>query len=286
MRFRVAGKQLGSTANNLMNKRLVQEQFGASAAAYATSEIHAKGASLRRLVELVQPKEEWRTLDIATGAGHTAINFAPKVEKIMAIDVTYPMLTAAAELSLNRNIDNLLFSMADALNLPFCDGCFDLVTCRIAAHHFSDVNKFLIESARVLKEAGILAVVDNIVPGGRGPNKSARQLRDAGRFINAFEKLHDPSHIRCLSLEEWQESFYLSGFRITHQELLRKVINLRPWAERMNVGPNDLTRLEVMLRQAPAEAAEFLAPKLDKLIISFELTEVIMVGVLDHSAAH
>jgi hypothetical protein len=144
----------------------------------------------------------------------------------------------------------------------------------------------LIESARVLKNAGILAVVDNIVPGGRGISKSDRQLRDAGRFINAFEKLHDPSHVRCMSFEEWQESFYLSGFRITHQESLRKVINLRSWAERMHVKSDDLTRLEVMLRQAPAEAAEFLAPKFDKWNISFELTEVLMIGVLNHPDVH
>ena len=39
-----------------MNKSLVQQQFGAHAAAYATSTVHAKGASLGRLVELVQPK--------------------------------------------------------------------------------------------------------------------------------------------------------------------------------------------------------------------------------------
>ncbi len=269
-----------------MNKRLVQEQFGASATAYATSEIHAKGASLGRLVELVQPKEEWHALDIATGPGHTAFKFAPMVEKIIAVDVTNPMLTTAAELSLERNVDNVVFSVADALNLPFCDGYFDLVTCRIAAHHFLDVDRFMIESARVLKDAGILAVVDNIVPGSRGLSKSDRQLQDAGRYINAFKKLRDPSHARCMSLEEWQECFYLSGFRITHQESLRSVIKLRPWAERMHVGSEGVTRLEVMLRQAPAVAAKFLAPKFDKGNISFELTEVIMIGVLDHPDIH
>ena len=43
-----------------MNKSLVQQQFGAHAAAYATSSVHAKGASLGRLVELVRPKPSWQ----------------------------------------------------------------------------------------------------------------------------------------------------------------------------------------------------------------------------------
>ena len=62
-----------------MTKDLVQQQFGAHAAAYATSTVHAKGASLGRLVELVKPQPQWQALDIATGAGHTAAAFAPHV---------------------------------------------------------------------------------------------------------------------------------------------------------------------------------------------------------------
>ena len=69
-----------------MTKTLVQQQFGAHAAAYATSAVHAKGASLGRLVELVQPKSDWRALDIATGAGHTAAAFAPHVAHVIASD--------------------------------------------------------------------------------------------------------------------------------------------------------------------------------------------------------
>ena len=61
-----------------MNKSLVQQQFGAHAAAYATSSVHAKGASLGRLVELVRPQPSWQALDVATGAGHTAAAFAPR----------------------------------------------------------------------------------------------------------------------------------------------------------------------------------------------------------------
>src|SRR4029079_14588612 len=82
-----------------MNKSLVQQQFGAHAAAYATSFAHAKGASLGRLVELVQPKPSWQALDIPTGAGHTAAAFAPHVARVIASDLTAEMLQEAAKLA-------------------------------------------------------------------------------------------------------------------------------------------------------------------------------------------
>ena len=75
-----------------MTKSLVQQQFGAHAAAYATSVVHAKGASLGRLVELVKPESHWQALDIATGAGHTAAAFAPHVARVIASDITDEML--------------------------------------------------------------------------------------------------------------------------------------------------------------------------------------------------
>ena len=82
-----------------MTKDLVQQQFGAHAAAYATSTVHAKGASLGRLVELVKPQPQWQALDIATGAGHTAAAFAPHVARVVASDLTEEMLEESAKLA-------------------------------------------------------------------------------------------------------------------------------------------------------------------------------------------
>ena len=46
-----------------------KSQFGKNAANYATSTVHAKGASLGRIVEMLAPHAGWRALDIATAAG-------------------------------------------------------------------------------------------------------------------------------------------------------------------------------------------------------------------------
>ena len=82
-----------------MTKSLAQQRFGKAAADYATSEVHAKGASLKRLIELTEPKSHWRVLDVATGAGHTALAFAPHVAKVTATDITEEMLAETRKLA-------------------------------------------------------------------------------------------------------------------------------------------------------------------------------------------
>ena len=110
-------------------KSFAQQRFGRAAADYATSEVHAKGASLKRLVELTEPKSHWRVLDVATGAGHTALAFAPHVAKVTATDITEEMLREARKLAASRGLTNVRTLHAKAEDLPFPDASFDLVGC-------------------------------------------------------------------------------------------------------------------------------------------------------------
>ncbi|MGB6908009.1 MAG: methyltransferase domain-containing protein, partial [Methyloceanibacter sp.] len=95
-------------------KSLAQQKFGAAAADYATSSVHAKGESLARLVELVAPEKGWRVLDVATGAGHTAFAFAPHVAKVTASDITDTMLAEAKKLAAARGLGNVKTIRAQA----------------------------------------------------------------------------------------------------------------------------------------------------------------------------
>ena len=109
-----------------MIRTLVQQQFGAHAAAYATSAVHAKGASLARVVELVAPEPHWHALDIATGAGHMALAFAPHVANVVASDITPEMLAETAKLAAAQGHANIEIAHADAGALPFADASFDI----------------------------------------------------------------------------------------------------------------------------------------------------------------
>ena len=146
-----------------MSKKVIRTQFGDQAKAYVNSTTHARGASLSRLVGLVMPQTSWQALDIATGAGHTAFAFAPYVKSVRATDITPQMLKQAGELARKQGHHNVIIEYADADNLPYENNAFDLVTSRIAPHHFENLNLFIRESVRVLKPGGLFAVVDNIV---------------------------------------------------------------------------------------------------------------------------
>ena len=248
-----------------MNKRSVQEQFGANARTYITSQPHARGASLPRLVELVEPLPHWRALDIATAAGHTAFAFAPHVAHVRATDITPQMLTVAREQAAARGINNVTVEHADADDLPYTDGQFDLLTCRIAPHHFPDIRAFLRESVRVLRAGGILAVVDNVVPVGV-----------AGDFVNAFEKLRDPSHGRCLSLQEWLDGYREAGLDLTHHEILEKRMVFEDWAARHD--PLMQSYLRSLLWHGPPETQEFLHPRRQDDQTLFHLREGLFIG--------
>ena len=248
-----------------MDKKSVQEQFGAHARTYITSRPHAKGASLQRLVELVEPQPDWHALDVATAAGHTAFAFAPRVTHVWATDITPEMLTVAREQVAARGVDNVSVEHADAEDLPYADGRFDLLTCRIAPHHFPDIDAFLRESVRVLRPGGILAVVDNIVPVGV-----------AGDYVNAFEKLRDPSHGRCLSLEEWLEGYTQAGLQLTQHEVLEKQMVFEDWAARHD--PVMQAYLQALLGHGPPETQEFLHPRSEDGRTLFHLQEGLFIG--------
>lgn len=248
-----------------MSKSIIREQFGANAAAYITSQPHAQGASLARLVAVVKPRSDWRVLDIATGTGHTAFAFAPHVAQVWATDITSEMRVLTRQQAKERGLDNVTVETADAEALPYDEASFDLVTCRIAPHHFGAVALFVRESKRVLRPGGLLAVVDNIVPPGA-----------AGDYVNAFEKLRDPSHGRCLSLDEWLILLTEAGFIIQFQETLDKQMVFESWAARHDCVMQ--ANLRAMLTEVRGEAADFLQPQVGVEETTFHLQEGIIIG--------
>ncbi|MDX2158122.1 MAG: methyltransferase domain-containing protein [Hyphomicrobiaceae bacterium] len=262
-----------------MSKELVQRQFGANAAAYLTSTVHAKGASLARLVELVGPKSSWVALDVATGAGHTAAQFAPHVARVVASDLTPEMLAQVRKLAAEKGLANMETTIADAEAMPFPDQHFDLVTCRIAPHHFSSIAMFLSEVRRVLKPGGVFALVDNVSPDEETtPGFSSAELRDAAIAYNAFEKVRDPSHGRALPTAEWLELMSEVGLELVHREHAPKAMDFASWVKTMNVPAETVPQLAAMLDEASPALRAFLKPTNENGKRGFTLDELIAIA--------
>ena len=262
-----------------MSKDLVRELFGANAAHYVVSDVHAKGASLARLVELVGPGADWEGIDIATGGGHTALVFAPHVKHMIASDLTQQMLDQVEKQVTEKGIDNVSTHIADAEDLPFDEGRFDLVTCRIAPHHFPSIPQFVAEVFRVLKPGGTFALVDNASPDtATNPGFSDEELAEAAATYNLFEKIRDPSHDRAWTTGEWLACVDEAGFNIEHSEILPKKMSFDTWIKNMSVPADKVPGLAAMLHEAKPAFAAYIQKREDDKGLGFTIAELLIIG--------
>lgn len=244
-------------------KNSVKEQFSKNAEAYLESESHAKGDDLLQLIEWVKPQRDWSVLDIATGGGHVAKTVAPYVKRIYATDLTERMLEITAK-ELASNHSNMDFILADAEALPFLSSSFDLVTCRIAPHHFPNPGKFIKEVARVLRKNGKFVLIDNVAP----------EDNDLADYLNTFEKMRDKSHARCLSMKEWSSLFEQEGLHVVKSQPKKKKQTYPVWLERMVNDKKQAEKIEDYMKNASPIHREYFQVKIDgETIESFVIDE-------------
>ena len=233
------------------SKRLSQERFGKYAQGYVTSQTHAASYELDLLASLAEAEPHWRMLDIATGGGHTSLHFAWLVNQVVAVDLTEAMLKAARGYHASKGAANLVYTSADAENLPFPAESFDLVTCRIAAHHFPDVAAFVAEGARVLRRGGRFVFQDQVVPDDH----------EAGRFVNEFERKRDPSHHLAYDRQRWLEFFERVGLKVSVDQIIQKQQNFLNWAQMQNCSKETMAELVEMALNSPPIAHQWLRPE-------------------------
>ncbi len=219
-----------------------REFFGQHHRAYVTSEAHARGQDLAALIDGLEPRPAEPGLDVATGSGHTAILLARRGLQVTAVDVTPEMLDDAQALALEQGV-MLSTVEAPAERLPFADGQFAVVTCRRAAHHFTDITGFLREGYRVL------------APGGRLGISDMTGSPVTVDWLNRLERLRDPSHNRALSPAAWREALTASGFSAVRIELWEEPMSFVQWLRPIDSeGPSGRAALNFMTSQdAPEE---------------------------------
>jgi ubiquinone/menaquinone biosynthesis C-methylase UbiE len=196
------------------------------------------------MVEVTAPQPSDRMLDIATGGGHVARAFGSRVASVVIADLTPRMLQEASSFLRDAGLHAIDSVAADAELLPFDRESFDIVTCRIAPHHFPHPERFVSEIARVLAVGGRFALIDSTVPEG-----------DVGEFYNRFELRRDPSHVRSLTVEEWVGLLLEAGLRIDLVESFKKTHDFADWTSRSRTDDAGKSELTAMMRGASAETA-------------------------------
>lgn len=225
-------------------KRQAQQVFGRHAQNYVRSATHAKGETLYRLLEAINPQAGEVALDVATGGGHVALALSEVGVRVVSSDLTFPMLQAARQ---HLGEQAAMFIQNDAENLPFPDNHFDLVTCRTAPHHFPNVAGFVAEVARILKPNGRFGLVDIVSP----------ENQKAARYANLFETLRDPSHAWAYSVLDWRRFLEKSGLRVQHVEPVETPQQVGSWAVRVGCDQATTERLRAMVLQAPQPIREW-----------------------------
>lgn len=208
---------------------LAREQFDAAASNYAASVAHATSDSLAVVRRWVAGSRYESGLDIATGPGFTAFAIAPYCRTVIASDISPQMLEEARLGAVERQLTNISTTIADATQLPFRDSQFQLVTCRTAPHHFSDVPSFIADVRRALAPAGKFIVVDTCAP----------EDRAARAWHHRVELARDPSHVRALTPTEWVSVLGDGGFQVIDTASTRVDMTFRHWVERSNT-PSDV----------------------------------------------
>ena len=215
--------------------------FSRQAEAYAASPGHAHGQDLDIVAAFAQPGLHDLCLDIATGPGHTAFRIASKAMTVVAVDIAEGMLATGRRLAAERGITNVVFERADAAQLPFNDGSFDLVTCRIAPHHFTDIPAFLGEVARVLKNSGRFVLEDSLAPDDA----------EAAAFLHALEVRRDPTHVRSLTRGEWFAALEAAGLPVKREVIFQKQHPFMDWLARTGIEGEEAHGLVAELLAAP-----------------------------------
>jgi SAM-dependent methyltransferase len=200
---------------------------------YRTSESHATGDDLETLVAWCEPGEGKTALDVATGGGHVARRLREEGSIVVTSDPAPGMKPDV---------------ICRAEDLPFADGAFDVVTSRIAPHHFEDIRAAVAEMARVSNR---LVVIEDTL-----------YLSDDQEQA---EKLRDPTHVRSYTEQEWADLLASAGLQVERVAFFEKLHALDEWLARTGCEGEEAERVTELL--GPTLVDDGLAWKDTKILL-------------------
>ena len=251
---------------------LAQQMFGPQAGVYAQSKVHISDDSLESVQKLTYPalrqaqgdgKEaqgnedegqgdgegaapyRW-AVDVGTGAGFTAFAMAEVSQRVIASDITQPMLRQAGRISGERGLPNVGLVQNAAESLPFADGSLDLITCRKAAHHFRDFEAALDEAQRALRPGGSLVMADTVAP----------EDDAIARWQNEIELRRDFSHVEDRKVSVIKRMLADRGFEVVGSEDERVYLWFNDWVMRTRVPEDEVAALRREFQEGIPEIKE------------------------------
>jgi ubiquinone/menaquinone biosynthesis C-methylase UbiE/DNA-binding transcriptional ArsR family regulator len=140
--------------------------------------------------------ESWTVADLGCGTGAITQSLAPFVERVIAVDESGAMLTAARKRL--HGVENVDIRNGRLEALPLADGEVDVALLFLVLHYVTDPARVISEAVRVLRPGGRLLVLD-MMPHDR------QDLRQAmGHQWQGFD---------AATLSAWMQAAGLESFR-------------------------------------------------------------------------
>lgn len=190
------GRVIMSEQSKAHHARIV-DQFSRQAVPFTQVPGHLDAIQI--LVELSGVSPEDRVLDVACGPGLVACEFARHAGEVVGMDLTPAMIEQAQKRQRELGLENVTWTVGDAVPLPYPDDSFSLVITRYSYHHLLDPAQALQEMIRVCRPGGRVLVADVAMP----PEKAV--------LYDRLELLRDPSHTHALTTDEFSALFLDAG---------------------------------------------------------------------------
>lgn len=141
-------------------------------------------------------RKDFSVLDFGCGNGRWSLWFAPRVARVVGVDLSPEMVQAAWRLASEKNVKNVGFAVFKGGAAPFSDNSFDLVNCVWVLKYIpsdAEAVRTIVELSRVTKPGGYIAIIEQVNWSG------ARLLENEGYF-------QGKAHYR-------KPDFYIDAFR-------------------------------------------------------------------------
>ena len=182
---------------------MAEDRFARTAARFVARQDEHADELAERVAAFVLPSGAERALDVGCGAGALALALAPLVQQVVGVDRVPELLALARE----RAPENATFVEADATQLPFADGEFDLAGTLRTLHHVPRPELVVVELVRVTRVGGRVLVIDQIAP---------VDPLDA-LAVDRFERARDPGHARLLPESDLRHLFDSNGLGLLRE---------------------------------------------------------------------
>ena len=212
----------------------VRERFTRTAQQFASFSLSKRSREAEELLALAAPRGGELAFDLACGPGTFTCAFAPRVRRIVGLDLTAALMEQGRAAARDAGLGNVEFALGDANALPFSGASFDLATCAYGLHHFAAPDAALRELGRVVRRGGRLALADIFVPADSA----------VAAANNHIERVRDASHARTLSIGELRAMVEAAGFRVQEQTISERLRQLDDWLRIAGWAPSDAAYAE------------------------------------------